>query len=88
MCHFVKNAVFLEKPPVTSSNCYETMKHISILIKLGTNVDLTIAFVTACSMLFLLSWQRGTSQNCQKLLFFVDFFPSKLISKSCNFLMD
>jgi hypothetical protein len=39
-------AVFTEKPPVTSSNCFETMKNVSILIKLGTNVDWTIAFVT------------------------------------------
>jgi hypothetical protein len=31
-------AVFIEKPPVTSSNCFETIKHASILIKLGTNV--------------------------------------------------
>jgi hypothetical protein len=34
-----KMAVFIEKPPVTSSNCYETMKNPSILMKLGTNVD-------------------------------------------------
>jgi hypothetical protein len=33
-------AVFIEKPPVTSLNCYETMmKNASILMKLGTNVD-------------------------------------------------
>jgi hypothetical protein len=55
-----KMAVFIEKPPVTSSNCYETMKNASILMKLGTNVDYTIAYVTACSMVnFLLPWQRG-----------------------------
>jgi hypothetical protein len=24
--HIVKNGVFIEKPPVTSSNCYETLK--------------------------------------------------------------
>jgi hypothetical protein len=35
-------AVFIEKLPVTSSNCYETMKNVSILMKLGTNVK-TIA---------------------------------------------
>jgi hypothetical protein len=29
----------IEKPPVTSSNYYETMKNASILMKLGTNVD-------------------------------------------------
>jgi hypothetical protein len=56
--HIVKMAVFIEKPPVTSSNCYETMKNASILIKLGTTVDWTIAFVTTCSVLnFLLPWQ-------------------------------
>jgi hypothetical protein len=32
-------AVLIEKLPVTSSNCYETMKNASILNKLGTNVD-------------------------------------------------
>jgi hypothetical protein len=50
-------AVFIEKSPVTSSNCYKTT---STLINLGTNVDWTIAFVTTCSDLnFLLPWQRG-----------------------------
>jgi hypothetical protein len=34
-----KMAVFIEKPPATSSNCYETMKNASVLIKLGTNGD-------------------------------------------------
>jgi hypothetical protein len=52
-------AVFIEQSPVTSSNCYKTMKNTSILIKLGTNVDWTIASVTTCSDLnFLLPWQR------------------------------
>jgi hypothetical protein len=32
-------AVFIEKPPVTSSNYYETTINASILIKPGTNVD-------------------------------------------------
>jgi hypothetical protein len=41
-------AVFIDKPLVTSSNCYETMKNASILMKLGTNVDWTIASITAC----------------------------------------
>jgi hypothetical protein len=51
-------AVFIEKPPVTSSNCFETIKNVSILIKLGNNVDCTIAFVTAFSVLnFLFAWQ-------------------------------
>jgi hypothetical protein len=39
-------AVFIEKPPVTSSNCYEIMKNASILKKLGTNVDWTKAMAT------------------------------------------
>jgi hypothetical protein len=38
-------AVFIEEPPVTSSNCYETMKNDSILMKLGTNADWTIASI-------------------------------------------
>jgi hypothetical protein len=46
-------AVFIEKPPVTNSNCYETMKNASILIKLFINADWTIAFVTRCSVLNL-----------------------------------
>jgi hypothetical protein len=32
-------AISIEKPPVTSSNCYETIKKASYLIKLSTNVD-------------------------------------------------
>jgi hypothetical protein len=39
-------AVLIEKPPVTSSNYYETMKNALILMKLGTNVDYTISSVT------------------------------------------
>jgi hypothetical protein len=47
--------VFIEKPPDTSSNCYETMKNSSRLMKFGTNVKWTINPVTACSILnFLL----------------------------------
>jgi hypothetical protein len=37
--HFVKKKIN-EKSPVTSSNCYKTIKKTaSILIKLGTNVE-------------------------------------------------
>jgi hypothetical protein len=80
-------AVFSEKPPVTSSNCFENMKNASILMKLGTSVDWTIASVTAFSIInFLIPLQRVTSQNCEKSLFC--FFSSKLISKCCNFSMD
>jgi hypothetical protein len=74
--HFVKNGCFIEKSPVTSSNCYETMKTASILIKLGTSVDWTIAFATTCSdSNFLLPWQRGDIYKMQKKsLFCVDLF--------------
>jgi hypothetical protein len=57
------------------------LKTASILIKLGTSIDWTIAFATTCSGLnFLLPWQQGyhgnegTSQNCQKSHFCVDIF--------------
>jgi hypothetical protein len=67
--------VFIEKSPVTSSDCYKTIKTASILIKLGTNIDLTIAFVTLCSVFnFLLPWQRWDISKLQKLLFCVNFF--------------
>jgi hypothetical protein len=57
-------AVFIEKPPVTSSNCYEIMKNASILMKLGTIVDSTITSVTACSVLnFLLPWPLGFTKK-------------------------
>jgi hypothetical protein len=32
-------AVFIEKPPVTNSNMYKTMKNASMLMKLGRYVD-------------------------------------------------
>jgi hypothetical protein len=68
-------AVFIEKPPVTSSNCYETMKNALILIKLRTYVDLTIAFVTICSVLnFLLPWQQGDISKLPKITILFDFF--------------
>jgi hypothetical protein len=82
-------AVFIEKPPVTSSNCYETMKNASILMKLGTYIDWTFATVTACSILyFLLPWQRGDVSKFAKNLYFALLFRSKLISKCCNCYMD
>jgi hypothetical protein len=53
-------AIFIEKSPVTSSHCYKTIKTASIQNKLGKNVDLTVDFVTTCSVLnFQLPWQRG-----------------------------
>jgi hypothetical protein len=78
-------AVYTEKPPVTSSNCYGTMKNASILIKL----DWTIAFVTTCSVLnSLLPWQRRDISKLPKITILPRFFPSKFISKCCNFSRD
>jgi hypothetical protein len=65
----VKNGCFIEKSPVTSSNCYKTIKKTaSILIKLGTGVDWIIAFATPCSGLnFLLPWQQGAISKLPKI---------------------
>jgi hypothetical protein len=82
-------AIFTEKPPLTSSNCYETMINASILIKLGTNVDWTIAFVTTCSVLnFLVPWQRGDISKLPKITILPRFIPSIFILKCCNFSRD
>jgi hypothetical protein len=84
-------AFFTEKPPVTSSNCYdETMKNASILIKLGTNVDWTIDFVTTCSVLnfLLVPLQRRDISKLPKITVLPRFFLSKFISKCCNFSRD
>jgi hypothetical protein len=82
-------AVFFEKSPVTSSNCYKTIKTASILKKLGTNVDWIIAFATTCSGLnFLLPWQWMDISKLQKITILRWFFPSKLFSMCCNFSMD
>jgi hypothetical protein len=58
-------AVFIEKSPVTSLNCYKTIKTASIQIKLGTNDDSTIAFVTDLNN--LLPWQRGDISKLPKI---------------------
>jgi hypothetical protein len=81
--HIVKNGHFHKKPPVTSSNCYETMKNASILIKLGANFDWTIAFVTTCSVLSY-HGNEGTSQNCQKSLFCLYFFHQNLFQSAAT----
>jgi hypothetical protein len=61
-------AIFIEKSPVTSSNCYTIIKLASILIKLGTSVDWTIAFATTCSGLnILLPWQREDISKLPKI---------------------
>jgi hypothetical protein len=71
-------AVFIEKPPVTSSNCYGTMKNASILM----NVDWTTASVIACFPITMATWGRP---KLPKNSILHCFFPSKLISKCCNF---
>jgi hypothetical protein len=83
-------AVFIEKSPVTSSNCYKTIKSASVLIKLGTNVDWTIAFVTTCMLSFEFPVTMATRGRLKiaKNHYFSLFFPSKLISKCFIFLMD
>jgi hypothetical protein len=84
-----KMTVFIEKSPVTSSNRYKTIKTASILIKFGTNVYWTNAFVpTYPGLNLLLPWQRGDISNCKNPLFCVEFFHLQLISKCCNFSMD
>jgi hypothetical protein len=76
-------AILIEKTPVTSSNYYETMKNASILMKLDTNVDWTIASVIACSILnFQLPWQRGNVSKLPKSLFCIVFFPNQTDFKS------
>jgi hypothetical protein len=78
-------AIFTEKPPLTSSNCYDTMKNALILIKLGTNVDWTIAFVTTCLVLnFLLLWQRGDISKLPKITFCLAFFHRNLFQSAAT----
>jgi hypothetical protein len=52
-------AIFIGKSPVTSSNCYKTIKTASILIKLGTYVNWTIDFVTTSSKFHVSIATRG-----------------------------
>jgi hypothetical protein len=69
-------AVFIEKSPVTRSNCYETVTDASLFNKLGTNVDWTIAFVTKSSIVnFLLPWQRGNILKLLKITILRWVFP-------------
>jgi hypothetical protein len=83
-----KMTVFIEKPPVTSSKCYKTLKNALILMKLGRYVNLIIISVTTNSIIiFCNHGNGGTSQNCEISLFCIVFFPSKLLSKCCNFSM-
>jgi hypothetical protein len=78
--HIVKNGRFHWKAScyIFSWNCYETMKNASILMKLGTNVNWTIASVTACLILnFLLPWQWGDVSKLTKITIFALFFSIK-----------
>jgi hypothetical protein len=87
--HIAQNGRFHWKASCNKFKLLWNYENASILMKLGTYVDETIASVTACSIVnFLLLWQRGTFQNCQKTLFCIVFFSSKLISKCCNFSMN
>jgi hypothetical protein len=81
-----KKTVFIEKPPVTSSNCYETMKNAAILMKLGTNVNYTIAN-RLLNRKFSVTMATGDVSKLPKntILHFC-LFPSKLILKCSNFL--
>jgi hypothetical protein len=83
---FCEKLLFLLKMLLLCT-CYkfkllETVKDASIFIRLRTNVDWTIAFVTASSILnFPLQWQQGDISKLSK----VTILHSKLISKCCNF---
>jgi hypothetical protein len=78
-------AVFIEKPPVRSSHCLETMKNASILVKLGTNVNWTIASVTACSIVnFLLPWQRVNVSKLRKITILHCFFHQSLFQSAAT----
>jgi hypothetical protein len=74
-------AVFIEKPPVTSSSCYETMKIASILIKLGTNVDcndiLSLKFPVTMAT-------RGHFEIAKKSLFCHVFFHQNLFQSAAT----
>jgi hypothetical protein len=91
--HIVKNGRFHWKASCYKfkllwnyEKCFNTNP---ILIKLGTNFDWTIAFVTTCSVLnFLLPWQRGDISKLPKITILSRFLPSKFISKCCNFSRD
>jgi hypothetical protein len=81
-----KMAVFIEKPLDSSSNCYETMKNASKLIKLCTNVDWTIACVKTCSVLnFLLPWQRKDISKLQKITILRWFFHQNWFQSAASF---
>jgi hypothetical protein len=64
-------AVFIEKSPVTCSNCYNTIKTASTLQP--------IALATTCSGLnFLLPWQQGDISKLPKKQYFALIFSIKI----------
>jgi hypothetical protein len=70
--------VFIEKCPVTSSNCYETMKNTSILMKLGTNVDWTISLCNGkLNLKFLVTMATGGRLKLPKNHYFCIVFSHK-----------
>jgi long-subunit fatty acid transport protein len=72
-------AVFIEKSPVTSSNCYNTIKTALTLITLGTNVSWTITLATTgLGLNFLLPWQRGDISKLPKNHYFALIFFIKI----------
>jgi hypothetical protein len=76
--------VFIEKPHVTSLNCYKTIKNASILIKHGTNVDRTIASVKVLlNCRFTVTMATGGRFKIAKNHYFSIFFPSILFSMCC-----
>jgi hypothetical protein len=64
----VKNGLFTEKPLVTKSNCYETIKDASIFIKLGSHIDWAMAFTVTKTM-------RGHLKIVRNI--YVDLFQPK-----------
>jgi hypothetical protein len=87
MSILLEMTVFIEKSPFTSSNCYKTIKTASILIKLGTNVDWTIAFLTTCpGFYFLLPWQRGDISKLPEITIFALIFSIKIDFKMLQLL--
>jgi hypothetical protein len=76
-----KLAVYIEKPPVTSLNCYETIKDASMFIRLlwigMLNLKFPVTMVT-----------RGHLKIARNHYFALFFFPSKHILKCCDSSMD
>jgi hypothetical protein len=87
--HIVKMVVFIEKPPLISSNCYEIMKKCF-------NTEETwhkwwLEHSIRNSMLnrkFPVTMARGDVSKLPKITILHCFFPWKLILKCCNFSMN